>query len=67
MKHILGFQFDISIFLERRVLITVSGIHIIDVSFVIPLHLHLVRKERIQTKHPSCPVPYDLGISISPY
>ena len=42
----------------------VSGI---DVSFIISLHLHLVRKERIQSKHPSCPVPYNLGISISPY
>ena len=67
MKHILGFQFDISIFLERRVLITVSGIHIIDISPVIPLHFHLVRKKRIQAKHPSGTIPYDLGISISPY
>ena len=67
MKHILGFQLDIAVFLEHWVFIAVSGIHIIDVSFVIPLHIHLVREKRIQSEYPSCPVPYDLGISISPY
>ena len=67
MKHIIRLQHDIPVLLKCGILITVSGIHIIDISLVISLHIHLVRKKRIQAKHPSGSVPYDLCIGISPY
>ena len=37
-----------------------------SIAFGIPVNIHHVWKQRIQTKHPSCSIPYNLCIGITP-
>ena len=65
MENLIGTEVDILVFLPRY-LISVGVVDIEQIVLLIPVHLHILGEQRIQSQDGVLPIPDDLRVGIPP-